>query len=944
MNRHQPVQPHFRPIATAMAGIVVVLSALQASSASHTLTLRSGGSVRLPNHSAGFTPTISVNDCSSFEGFVAEGEEPATPEGVSYSFLRQQGRQSPATGRATLVENGDGTLTARWVFTLNEDAAQIKCGIVLRLPHADFSRESFALDGHSIRVDGVVARVAAGTEASCSDGLDWWPYAPYWFLDVAKTSATNARKGDSFEISCVFVSEDGTALAPAFGGSLVIDEGTPGWVRMDHRKTIHPGSALDLSGLLDAPAGKYGWIRNVGGRLEFEARPGVAARLSGVNFCNEANYPETPERAAELAGRLARLGYNALRIHHHDDFLARYENGELVPIAENVSRLDCLAAECIKRGIYLTTDLYVSRRVTWHEMGIDRDGAIPMGLFKAFQLATERGFRDWCDFARLFLSHVNPHTGRSYADEPAMPLLCLQNETAFEDWNAAMTDPDLGMAAHWRMFLLAARADNPGSFPGFDPNSPPGGGQFWDDNGETAVKSAFWVWLENRFYERAERFLREELGVKALLTGDNYGPTPAFVQEMRASRYDYCDAHLYPGGWWRWLGGNGGYTPPGLVKAHNPLVEIRAPVEGGAWERIWGVPFIVTEWDFVAPMAERSMSGLVFGSMAALQGWSAAWRFAYEHHGRNFGDNRGVPGLYNLVRDPLALASDRATQLLFLRGDMDEAQNSLALDFGDQELDPALGRTFVSGPHWKDWFRTDLPWTHRVGVSVRGKDVPPGATMLPRASVAGQTRAPDFRRGAIHPSVSIDRARGIFIVETPRTCGVFAEGGVHTAGVLRVVIGDAARPEAAPPSAPTTVFASSLDGAPLASSSRILVTHLTDAKARGATFMDDSRLVLLRWGGSAEPDGTMPVLLREDSAEIELRFVNNPVEWRVYALGSDGKRECEVPCVWVPDFQPEGRLQAAEGGDLTGKSGRLSFTASVRQPFGGCMLYEVTRE
>ena len=900
------------------------------------MTLRCGGSVRLPESPAGFTPTISIDGSSSFSGFVAVGETPATPDGVSYDFIRQ-GRKPPASGRATLAPNADGTLTARWTFTLNEDAAKVECGVSLRLPHSDFPRESFAVENGAVKIDGMVARFG-GTPPSVSNGFGGWPYAPYWFVNCTKVSTTNAKRGDMFEIVGTFTAADSASLAPAYAGPFVITEGNgSGWVRMDHRKTIIPGSALDLSSLLDVPAGKYGWARNMGGRLEFENRPGVEVRLCGVNFCGEANYPETPERAAELAERMARLGYNALRIHHHDNLFARYENGVLVPIRENVERLDWLVAECVKRGIYLTTDLYVSRRVAWRDMGIDRDGDVPQGVFKAFQYATERGFRDWCDYARLFMGHVNPHTGRTYAEEPAMPLVCIQNETAFgNEWGKVMNDPALGMAAHWREFMLDARAKNPGAFPGFDPDSPPGGGMWWDDNAETAVKSAFWCWLEGRFYARAERFLREELGAKALLTGDNFGPTPALVQEMRAAQYGYCDVHLYPGAWWCWLGGSGGYTPPGLVKAHNPLTEIRAPFESAAWSRIWGVPFAVTEWDFVAPMPDRSMSGLLFGSMAAIQGWSATWRFAYEHGRNHLDDNRGAPLLYNLTRDPLALASDRATQLLFLRGDMAEAKEALSLDFGDTELDPARGRTYLSGPNWKEWFQTDLPWTRKVGVSVRGRNVPGGAPLLPRSSVTGQ-KEPPFAV-PLPRNITLDRTNGVFTVATPRTCGVFAPGGTHAAGALRVTFFAAKNKKGAKDhldlpfvdngehfefarNSPTTVFTSSLDGLPLAESHRILVTHLTDAKGCGATFMDDSRLVLLRWHTPPEPDGTMPVLLREGEAEVVLTL--NPAEWRVWALGSDGKRECEVPCTFDP------------------ATGALHFTASVRQSFGGCMMYEI---
>ncbi len=86
------------------------------------------------------------------------------------------------------------------------------------------------------------------------------------------------------------------------------------WVRLDYRKDIVPGSALDLSGqgLQDAPAGKHGWIKSVGGHFEFEKLPGVEQRFYGVNLCFTANYPDH-EMADRLVGRFVRLGYNSIR-------------------------------------------------------------------------------------------------------------------------------------------------------------------------------------------------------------------------------------------------------------------------------------------------------------------------------------------------------------------------------------------------------------------------------------------------------------------------------------------------------------------------------------------------------------------------------------------------------------------------------------------------------
>ena len=87
-----------------------------------------------------------------------------------------------------------------------------------------------------------------------------------------------------------------------------------------------------------------------------------------------------------------------------------------------------MVAACIKHGVYMTTDLYVSRRVAYRDMGIDKPGFASMREFKTLVETHEGAFSNFLNYAKNFLSHVNPHTGRRYADEPAMPLYSLVNE------------------------------------------------------------------------------------------------------------------------------------------------------------------------------------------------------------------------------------------------------------------------------------------------------------------------------------------------------------------------------------------------------------------------------------------------------------------------------------------------------------------------------------
>ncbi|MBR1587114.1 MAG: hypothetical protein IJ658_02195, partial [Kiritimatiellae bacterium] len=111
-----------------------------------------------------------------------------------------------------------------------------------------------------------------------------------------------------------------------------------------------------------------------------------------------------------------------------------------------------------------------------------------------------------------------------------------------------------------------------------------------------------------------------------------------------------------------------------------------------------------------------------------------------------------------------------------------------------------------------------------------------------------------------------------------------------------------------------TVWASSLDDRPVASSRRILLTHLTDVQGEGAKFADPEKTILLRFGKGS--------LVRNGTAQIALEL-EDPGAYEVYELETSGKRLGTVP---------------AET-----RGGKLCFTAAVDGPHGARMLYEIAR-
>ncbi|MBR6321801.1 MAG: hypothetical protein IKR59_02930, partial [Lachnospiraceae bacterium] len=83
-----------------------------------------------------------------------------------------------------------------------------------------------------------------------------------------------------------------------------------------HFDKIRPNTgALDMSVLLDAPAGSHGFVSARDGHLYFE--DGTRAKFIGFNIATRSNTP-THETAEKLAERFASLGVNVIRLHAAD--------------------------------------------------------------------------------------------------------------------------------------------------------------------------------------------------------------------------------------------------------------------------------------------------------------------------------------------------------------------------------------------------------------------------------------------------------------------------------------------------------------------------------------------------------------------------------------------------------------------------------------------------
>ena len=746
------------------------------------------------------------------------------------------------------------------------------------------------------------------------------------------------------------------------------------WVPFVAERDIEPGSALDFSWIAaaHAPCGVHGRVVVRDGHFEFEGRPGEPVRFWGVNISSGANFPDE-DKAEAIAAHLAALGYNAVRIHHHDGGLVAQNpdafsignlqarsadlqprSGDLTSEAglspDALRRHDALVAACSRHGLYIVTDLYVSRPVSWRAVGIDRDGTIGKGAFKHLVPVHDGAFSNWCAFASAWLGHTNAFTGVRFADDPALLSVALINEGNLD--NGAGPEPFVSLPnwqERWAGWLAekesrrdaeeaetqsetektlgasdssaapretSAFADIPATIPS---------GNHWQRTRHVAAFSRFLADVEADFEARAVRFLREEVGLKAPLSnmsawmqppeyqGVLAGPTQDYVEG-----HAYCDHPSFPEKAW---------GLPCRVGTENPvrqrLHSMGFGAMGGTLKRVFGKPFCVTEFNYCAPNPHRGAGGLLFGAEAAAQDWSGAWRFDWAATKQAIeAPETFYCGIFAISGDPLRQASERIAAALFLRGDLAPCADAYAVLLPPSKITGSFdGESKQLNTPWPE-----LTWRARLG-TVWAEEAPSWAKWV--------DPYPDYykRKGPVadlppRDDVVLDREAGWFKVATPRTCAVFAEGGVHTAGCMRIQIVSSPRSQVSSQKSrnetcdlrpatcdggdavAATVWASSLDGEPLATSKHILVGFLTDLRNTGEELEEEESAILVRkWG-------TPPHLVRAGKARVELAL-DPATDWRCHALSQGGRRLAEIPVARTEDGRLALDLDNAAAGTAT---------------------------
>jgi len=145
-------------------------------------------------------------------------------------------------------------------------------------------------------------------------------------------------------------------------------------------------------------------------------------------------------------------------------------------------------------------------------------------------------------FARNWLGHVNPYTGRRLAGEPALAWISLVNEAAQGEHVEYLSRQEPWVRA-WRKWLREKKARDPAFYGEMDEAFPVSA-----DGSKGRKAQAYILFLqetESAFAAKMTKFLREDLNCRALVTNLNGVWFPVAYQQCKEADYDFVDEHFY---------------------------------------------------------------------------------------------------------------------------------------------------------------------------------------------------------------------------------------------------------------------------------------------------------------------------------------------------------------------------------------------------------------
>jgi len=602
-------------------------------------------------------------------------------------------------------------------------------------------------------------------------------------------------------------------------------------------------SPIDLSFLNKdhLPAGRHGSVKAQGDKLIFE--DGTPAKFWGTNLMAYALFKTSDVEIKTHAKRLARLGFNLIRIHHHDSGWVKpniFKNPD-----ENTQELSAGALKkidwwikCLKEnGIYVWLDLHVGRQFTKND-GLDHFNDFARGKIaaevKGFNYYNASIQQQMQKFNEAYLNHVNPFTKLAYKEDPAVVAVLVTNENDLSLHYGNNLLPDKGVPVHNAIFLKDVQKFSSATGLSYD--------KAWH-TWEMGESKLYLADAEHRFNQVMSDHLRA-IGVKPMIATTNFWGGMGLYSLPSLTDGNLIDAHSY--------GKTEEFT-------YNPRFNPGFLTWIGA-AQVTGKPLSSTEWNLEPfPVPDRHVQMAYTASIAGLQGWDAMMLYGYSQaplDGYSQGNN------YSAYNDPAIMGLMPAAAILFRDNHVSQAKQTYEIklsrdDFFFKKQDPSTSKTIrtlletsrftVTVPEVKE-----LPWLKSAASKNNEATVIADADhdFIPSGQNFVESDTGELKR---------DWEKGIHTVNTPKS--QLAEGNIggETIKLKDVTINLTTKNAVA--------AVQSLDGEPLTASKIIFITLM----------------------GRSTPDKSNRSFLSEPVAgRLEL---NAPKGLKLYPINSRGEKD-----------------------------------------------------
>jgi len=680
------------------------------------------------------------------------------------------------------------------------------------------------------------------------------------------------------------------------------------WYAFRAKSTPEPG-AFGMQDWLERPAGKHGRIVRRGGQLLYNGRP---IRLWGLNLCFGACAPKK-ELADRRAAFYPKYGINSVRLHkfaeghgwsgiQSADSVAEFD-------PEALDRMDYQVAKLRQAGIFVKLSAHfgtikigpADRR---HVPYAEEFGAF--GGRKNRVTAPHSAYFYSPELQKLhirqmvnLLKHRNPHTGLTYAADPAIFAIEIINEQSvlfytsmgplqksatlrrivaerFCDWLKAKYGNHEGLVKAW-----GAKA-----FDSFRREVPQAVGERLDKRNIVPVGNP-WFWypkqlagpqafrkrrlldtlrflyeLQCQAYQRYVKAVREA-GYEGEILGSNWQAGRAFSHYYNLHS-DYLvgliDRHNYFGG--------------GRKGTINNASMLRVPGSGmlsAGMQQVADRPFMLSEWIHVFPNEWGVEGPAIIGAYGmGLQGWDVSYMFQNADDG-SF--SRSLGSAWD-VTVPQVLGVFPAVARQVLRGDVKESDVVAARRVHVPSLDAErLGfEDKVGQQHDVKTFDSDKVPARVLAVA---------RSVIEFTDTYRDTSSFDLRRyeqkgvlksttGQLRWAPGKKKLDGHFTIDTAATKAVvgFAAGKAAALGDVTIE----------PRSPFAAIYVTALgQHEDLRSAKALLVVAVARARNTGMRLSDDGSRLLEKGRG--------PVLMEPVQATITLRRTGKP---KVILLDHDG--------------------------------------------------------